>query len=327
VASEVIENKSFYELQNGFWNITRLRELLEDILANNSVFNDFEVAYVAAAGDPRTLLINARTVISKDPDAHLILLAIEEVTRRRQAEAALETAHAEVQRWTQELAATNKELESFSYSVSHDLRAPLNRIVGFSDILLEGYADKLDDEGKKNLNRVINGAARMNRIIDGLLHLAQISRHGVQRQDVDMSKIAASVTAGLLEAQPDRRVALEIQEGVTAFADEKLIEVALMNLLSNAWKFTSKTENARIEFGSFEQDGKTVYSVRDNGAGFDHNFFEKLFLPFQRLHSEQDYEGTGIGLAIVERVIRRHGGEIWAESKTGEGAAFFFTLN
>jgi light-regulated signal transduction histidine kinase (bacteriophytochrome) len=250
-----------------------------------------------------------------------------EIFERVRAVDELQTAHAEVESRTLELAATNKELEAFSYSVSHDLRAPLNRILGFSDVLLERYADKLDDKGKKHLNQVMNGAEKMNRIIDDLLHLSRISRHEVLRQNIDMSKIAASVMTELREAQPDRSANVDIKEGIMAFADAKLIEVALSNLLGNAWKFTSKTENALIEFGTIEQDGKTVYYVKDNGAGFDQIFSEKLFLPFQRLHTEQEFEGTGIGLASVERVIRWHGGKVWAEGKPNEGAVFFFTLN
>ncbi len=250
-----------------------------------------------------------------------------EIFERMRAVDELQTAHAEVELRSQELAATNKELEAFSYSVSHDLRNPLNRILGFSDVLLEDYSDKLDDEGKNHLNRVIKNATKMNRIMEDLLHLSRLSRHEMQRQDIDLSKIAASVAAELREAQPDRRVTLDIQDGITAFADAKLIGVAVSNLLGNAWKFTSKAENARIELGTFERDGKTVYYVKDNGAGFDQSFSDKLFLPFQRLHSEDEFEGTGIGLAIVERVIRRHGGNIWAEGKTNEGAAIFFTLS
>jgi len=250
-----------------------------------------------------------------------------EIFERLRAADEIQIAYAEVERRREELAATNKDLETFSYSVSHDLRASLNRILGFSEILIEGNADKLDDEGKEHLNRVRKNAVKMNRIIDDILHLSRLSRHGVQRRELDLSKIATSVVKGLREAHPDRGVVVDIQEGMTAFADKKLIFVALSNLLGNAWKFTSKTENARIEFGTLERDGKTVYMVKDNGAGFDHSYSAKLFLPFQRLHSEREFEGTGIGLAIVERVVRRHGGKIWAEGKTNEGAAFFFTLN
>jgi len=250
-----------------------------------------------------------------------------EIFERIRAVDDLRTAHAEVQRRTQELAAANKELEAFSYSVSHDLRAPLRAIMGFSELLFKGYSDKLDDKGKKQLTWVKSGAEKMNQIIDELLYLSRISRQDVNRQDVDLSRIAGTLVAELREAHPDRSVAVDIKEGVIASADAQLIKAALSNLLGNAWKFTSKNENSRIEFGAFEQEGKTVYYVKDNGAGFDQNFAERLFLPFQRLHSEQEFEGTGIGLATVERVIRRHGGKIWSEGKTGEGAVFFFTLN
>jgi signal transduction histidine kinase len=250
-----------------------------------------------------------------------------EIFERVRAADELNTAHAEIELRTKELEATNKELEAFSYSVSHDLRAPLHRIMGFADVLRERYADKLDEKGNKHLTRIISSGEKMNRIIDDLLYLSRISRHEIQRQNIDLSKMAASIMTELREAQPDRGVAVVIKDGITAFADAKLIEVALANLLGNAWKFTSKKENARIEFGTIERDGKTVYYVKDNGAGFDQSLSEKLFLPFQRLHTEQEFEGTGIGLASVERVILWHGGKIWAEGKANEGAAFYFMLN
>jgi light-regulated signal transduction histidine kinase (bacteriophytochrome) len=198
--------------------------------------------------------------------------------------------------------------------------------MGFSELLLKGYSNKLDDKGKKHLTWVANGAEKMNQIIDELLHLSTISRQDVKRQDVDLSEMAASLVSDLRRAQPDHHVTVEIKEGIIAAVDPQLIKAALSNLLGNAWKFTSKTEHARIEFGTFEQDGRTVYCVKDNGAGFEQQFVPRLFSPFQRLHSEQEFEGTGIGLATVERVVRRHGGTIWAEGKRDAGAAFFFTL-
>ena len=198
---------------------------------------------------PQVLLLNARRIDREGVE--LILLALEDITARRLAEENVKKLNTDLQHNLDELASANKELEAFSYSVSHDLRNPLNRILGFSDVLLEGYSDKLDDEGKTYLNRVIKNATRMNRIMDDLLHLSRISRHGVQRQDVDLSKLAASVVAELREAQPDRGATVDIQEGIAAFADAKLIEVALSNLLGNAWKFTSKIKNARIQFGTF----------------------------------------------------------------------------
>jgi len=322
---DAIENVYFYDLQNGRWNIPKLRNLLEDILEKSTTFNDFEVDYEAPDAGRRVLLLNARRIDREGTE--LILLALEDITDRRLAEENVKKLNTDLQHNLDELASANRELEAFSYSVSHDLRNPLNRILGFSDVLLEGYSDKLDDEGKDHLNRVIKNATRMNRIMDDLLHLSRISRHGVQRQDVDLSKLAASVVAELREAQPDRGATVDIQEGIAAFADAKLIEVALSNLLGNAWKFTSKTKNARIQFGTFEQKGKIVYYVKDNGAGFDQSFSEKLFLPFHRLHSEEEFEGTGIGLATVQRIIHRHGGKVWAEGEPGKGAMFYFTLD
>jgi signal transduction histidine kinase len=322
---DAIENVYFFDLQNGRWNIPKLRNLLEDILEKSTTFNDFEIDYEVPDAGRRVLLLNARRINREGVE--LILLAIEDITARRLAEENVKKLNTDLQHNLDELASANKELEAFSYSVSHDLRNPLTRIAGFSGFLFEDYSDKLDDEGKDYLNRIITNAARMNRIMDDLLHLSRIALHGVHRQDVDLSKLAASVVAELREAQPDCRAIVDIQEGIAAFADAKLIEVALSNLLGNAWKFTSKTKNARIQFGTFEQKGKIVYYVKDNGAGFDQSFSEKLFLPFHRLHSEEEFEGTGIGLATVQRVIHRHGGKVWAEGEPGKGAMFYFTLD
>jgi two-component system CheB/CheR fusion protein len=326
VTPEVIENKYFYDLQNGLWNIPVLRELLADLLAKSSILNDFEVVYEAAGVGRRHLLVNARTVTSISSEASLILLAIEDVTSRRLNEEHILKLGEDLVVKNLELKLANKELETFVTSVSHDLKAPLRSITGFSKALYEDNFDKLNDQGKDHLNRVIAGADKMERIIHALLQLSRISHDELLKREADMSQIAAAVTSELRAAQPDRKVELDIKEGLIAQADPRLLEIALTNLLGNAWKFTSKTENVRIEFGAFEQDGKTVYFVKDNGAGFDQSFSDKLFLPFQRLHSEREFDGTGVGLAIVERVVHRHGGKIWAEGKTNEGAAFFFTL-
>ncbi|MHB8844468.1 MAG: chemotaxis protein CheB [Nitrospirota bacterium] len=325
-APEAVEGKFFFELQNRMWDVPQMRERIEEVLEKNAVINDFELAYEPAGADRRVLLINARTVASKDADAHLILLAIDDITKRRLAEEALQAALARVEQKTAELAATNKELEAFSYSVSHDLKAALQNIAGSGQILRKDYSDKLDEKGNKYLNHVVRGAARMNQVIDALLHLAQLSRRTLNKQHIDMSALAGSVAAELRESHPDRQVTIDIQEGLAAIADGQLIKVALSNLLGNAWKFTSRTEHARIEFGMSEQDGKTVFYVKDNGSGFESRLATRLFIPFQRLHGDQEFDGTGIGLATVERVIRRHGGRIWAEGRTNEGATFFFTL-
>ena len=225
-----------------------------------------------------------------------------------------------------ELDAVNKELYAFTYTVSHDLRAPLRHITGFSKMLYEDYPDKLDAQGKDYLARIKNGTDRMNQLIDDLLRLSRISLQDLDRMDYDLSKLASSVVNSFRDTASARSVEVVIAEGLRAFVDPNLMKIALTSLLNNAWKFTSNTENARIEFGATEKDSKTVYFVKDNGAGFDPAFAEKMFLPFQRLHSEKEFEGTGIGLAIVDRIIRRHKGSVWAEGEVGKGATIYFTL-
>jgi two-component system, chemotaxis family, CheB/CheR fusion protein len=225
-----------------------------------------------------------------------------------------------------ELESVNKELESFIYSISHDLRAPLRSMGGFARIMIEDYFDSLDDQGRDYLGRIRNGSEKMTLLIDDLLHLSKISREEVERKKVDMSGLVASLVAGLREGDPGRSVEVAVAGDLTAFADPRLMEIVLSNLLGNAWKFTSRSENARIEFGAVEKDGKTVFYVRDNGAGFDPEYGDKMFSPFQRLHSDNEYEGTGIGLTIVDRIVRRHGGRAWAEGEVGKGAAVYFTV-
>ena len=225
-----------------------------------------------------------------------------------------------------ELQATNRELEAFSYSVSHDLRAPLRSMDGFSQILLEDYGDELDEEGRDYLGRVRAASQRMGNLIDDLLELSRVTRGPLRRASVDLSAIAASVAGDLRASDPERHGSFEISEGLVARGDAKLLRVALENLLGNAWKFTSKEPDVRIEFGASRQGVAQVYYVRDNGAGFDASYAGKLFGAFQRLHGSDEFEGTGVGLATVARVIRRHGGEVWAEGEVGKGATFYFTL-
>jgi PAS domain S-box-containing protein len=220
----------------------------------------------------------------------------------------------------------NKELEAFVYSVSHDLRNPLRTISGFNEILLEDYSEKLDFTGRDYLSRIYRSTKKMDRLIDDLLSLSRISRQEIIKTEVDLSTIATSIISELHQTQPEREVEISIGPEIKAYADSRLMEVALTNLLGNAWKFTGRTDHPKIEFGSNEQDSEIIYYVKDNGAGFNSKQGEKLFRPFQRLHTEAQFKGTGIGLAIVERVITRHGGRIWAESEEDNGASFFFTL-
>jgi signal transduction histidine kinase len=253
-----------------------------------------------------------------------------QIEERKRTEQELETYKRRleelVEERTSELTSANKELESFIYSVSHDLRGPLRAIYGFSEIMMKDIADNLDQKGKRYLSRIHNGTEKMSRLVDDLLNLSKISRQEIRRREVNVSAIAASIIAELREAHPGRIVEVDIKVGLTVFADPGLIEILLSNLLGNAWKFTEKTEHARIEFGTVERDSKIIYYVRDNGAGFDHKYEGKMFLPFHRLHSEAEFEGTGIGLAIVDRIIGRHGGKVWAEGIEGKGATVYFSL-
>jgi len=247
-----------------------------------------------------------------------------------QAQAALETANRDLEdrvtERTRELQRMVDELSSFSYSVSHDLRSPLRSIDGFSQILQEEYSDKLDDTGKGYIERIHAAALRMGQLIDDMLMLSRIGRHDMQRTQVDLSRIARDVASGLGREQPERSVEISIQEGLRAFGDDHLLRIVLENLLGNAWKYTGRSNNVRIEFGQTENQNQQAFFVRDNGVGFDMRYADKLFGVFQRLHSYNEFEGTGIGLATVERIIKRHGGKIWAEAEPGKGATFYFTL-
>lgn len=220
----------------------------------------------------------------------------------------------------------NRDLESFSYSVAHDLRAPLRSIDGFSLALLEDEAEKLGDEGRKSLYHLREIAQHMADLIEDLLSLSQVSRAELTRRRVDLTSIANDVAARLQQQNPDRKVKCVIEKGLVAEGDERLLGVALENLIGNAWKFTSKCANAKIQIGVAENDSQPTYFIRDNGAGFDMAYESKLFGAFQRLHSAREFEGTGIGLAIVRRVIERHGGHVWAKGEIGRGATFFFNL-
>jgi signal transduction histidine kinase len=220
----------------------------------------------------------------------------------------------------------NRELESFSYAVSHDLRAPLRRIESFARALMESQADKLDPTGTRFLDRIREASQQMSQLIDDVLHLSRLTRAELRDQELDLSAIVAMLLDRFKEAEPERRVEIKIRPGVITTGDAQLIRIALHNLLENAWKFTSKQPDARIEFGVTNIAGEPTYFVRDNGAGFDMTYVERLFGPFQRLHLTSEFPGTGIGLATVQRIIHRHGGKVWAEGTVGQGATFHFTI-
>lgn len=224
------------------------------------------------------------------------------------------------------LESINRELETFSYSVAHDLRAPLRSIDGFSRALLEDHAERLKDDGRHYLDRVRSSAQHMGRLIDGLLALARVARGELRRTRIDLSAAARAIVERIGATDGQRRVEVVIQDSMVVYADARLVDVVLENLLGNAWKFTRHRPCAHVELGQHDQEGRRVYFVKDNGAGFDMGHASMLFGVFQRLHSASEFEGTGIGLATVQRVIHRHGGQIWAEGHVDQGATFWFTL-
>ncbi|WP_455234043.1 GAF domain-containing sensor histidine kinase [Thiogranum longum] len=231
-----------------------------------------------------------------------------------------------VQQRTEALEAANRELAAFSYSVSHDLRAPLRAIEGFSQAVIEDCGDTLSEQGKDYLQRVKSASIHMSELIDGLLSLSRITRSELSEGRVNLSDLAHAVIGKQRQAEPQRAVSVTIQPAVWGDGDGTLLALALDNLLGNAWKYTGKSDQPHIEFGVEEQAGEAVYYVRDNGVGFDMQYADKLFTPFQRLHKLDEFPGTGVGLATVQRIIHRHGGRLWAEGEEGRGATFFFTL-
>jgi len=253
-----------------------------------------------------------------------------DITGRKDAEAELRRVNADLESRialrTAELERVNQELESFSYSVSHDLRAPLRVIDGFSKLVVNSAPQGLDEPTLKNLKRIADGVRQMEGLIHDLLDLARLSRVEMVRQELDLSEMAECELRILRESQQQRQVDIQVQPGLRAKADPGLFRILVRNLLGNAWKFTANNVCARIEVGTVRCDGGEAYFVRDNGVGFDMKYAGKLFAPFQRLHSREEFEGSGIGLSIVQRIVARHGGRVWANAKQGEGATFFFTL-
>ena len=286
-----------------------------------------ELKHVTFDGEPLVLESTVMRVSYHGRPA--FMAALRDVTKRKQAEAEIrrlnETLEQRVRERTAELIASNHELESFSYSVSHDLRTPLRSIDGYAGIIEQDYGDKLDEAGHSHLLRIRKASQRMAQLIDDMLDLARITRVAMMRRQVDLSDMAQTILDNL-KSNPGHPIEVIVADNLSVDADPALLRVALEHLLRNAWKFTSQTLNARIEVGTIEKGHERAYFVRDNGAGFDASYSGKLFHPFQRLHRSNEFPGNGIGLATVERVIHRHGGRVWAEGVVGAGATFYFTL-
>jgi len=312
----------------GLWVVPEERAKLVALLKEHGVVTGFEVQFRRKDGTERLWdgswrIIEISGVIS-------IVAALSDVTERRQAERELAEyrnhLEALVANRTAELQLANKELEAFSYSASHDLKAPLKAIQGFSGNLIQKCGDRLDQTSLDELSRIKSNTEKMSSLIDDLLKLSRVGRAPTTMQQVNLSKLVQESVEECKANEPGRNISVDIEPSLTAQGDSQLLQIFFTNLIGNAWKYSSKKAVAKIEFGSTQVDGQKVYYCRDNGAGFDMKYVGKLFTPFQRLHKASEFPGTGIGLSIMARIIQRHEGKIWAEGAVGEGTTFYFTL-
>ena len=301
------------------------REQIVQALQRDGFVHDLEVKVRRKSGEVREMLVSLELIEIGGEQCTLSLAY--DITDRKRNEAEIRKLNRDLEIRATELEAVNKELEAFGYSVSHDLRAPLRSIDGFSQALLEDHGGSLNAQAKEYLQRVRKSSQRMAELIDDLLNLSRVTRGEMQRESVNLSESARTIAHGLQKMGPERKVEFQIAEEIHANGDPRLLHVVMENLLGNAWKYTSKHERARIEFGLMKNGQECVYFVRDDGAGFDMSYADKLFAAFQRLHGMKEFPGTGVGLATVQRIVHRHGGRIWAESKVEQGATFFFTLS
>ncbi len=319
VTQEETENYNFYELGNHQWDIVKLHHLMERILPKNTSVDNYEVSHDFENIGQRTMLLNIRQICYYTKKTQMILMSIEDITDRKRAEKEIRDRTAQVE-------AANKELESFSYSVSHDLRAPLRAVDGFSRILLEDHYEKLNDEGKRVCKVICDSAKHMGQLIDDLLAFSRLSRAGLQISRIDMKTMAKSVFFELTTPGMRRRIDFKLGDLAPAGGDPSMMRQVWINLIANAIKFSSKRERAFISITQKRGKNKISYCITDNGVGFNMKYIDKIFSIFQRLHSEKDFEGTGVGLAIVQSIINRHAGQVWAESVVDKGASFYFSI-
>jgi two-component system sensor kinase len=348
------EGRLIFEIGNHQWDIPRLRILLESILPTNQHFEDFEVEHVFPEIGRRTMFLNARRLKQEEGTKDLILLAIEDVSERTLLEAKqqilveeMAIANEELQVQAEELTvqqeelivrqeelesqasalkASNQALEAFSYSVAHDLKAPIRAIEGFSRMLMGEHADKLDAEALRLLQVICTNTRIMSQLIEDLLGLSRMTLQPLRKTDINLGDMARKIFESLKSEAPERNLQLTVHDLPTAYGDHSLLYQVMMNILGNAIKYTRDRETALIEVGGRIEGSEKIYYVKDNGIGFDGRYADKLYAPFQRLHGLEEYDGTGIGLAIVHQIIQKHGGRVWAEGKVNEGATFYFAL-
>jgi PAS domain S-box-containing protein len=284
-------------------------------------------------GEIRSWICRGSAIFPSPAGSELVILMAMDITDRKKAEEGLRQAEKELKKLNEDLASrnqelqtANRELEAFSASLAHDLKTPLVVIDLYTKRLIKKYEEKLDARGKEYIEGLQSAGARLSELVQDLFQLSHYSQKSIKREKVDMSAMARAIVEQLRDLQPERQADCRVEEGLVVRGDSRLIKAALENLLGNAWKFTGKCETARIELGSEDQAGQTVYFVRDNGCGFDKKFSDELFLPFKRLHHQEEFPGTGLGLTTVRRIVDRHGGRIWAEGFPGQGATFYFTI-
>jgi len=318
------------EFASHLWSIPELKRRMDTLIHRGTELNDFEISHDFPQAGHKYLKVNARDLTQPVGQPRRIFLVLEDITQQKLAEEELRQHrnHLEdlVSKRTADLEASNRELESYSYSIAHDLRSPLRSIISFSQIVQENTKNLITEEDQDNLQRVVAAGKRMAKLIDDILELSRITRTELRYGSVNLSNLAEKSLIQLRIAQPEKSVNWTVQGDLIVHGDARLLEVLLQNLIENAWKYTRGRTPAQLEIGRTMIDGSTVYFVKDNGIGFNMEYLDKLFRPFHRLHSPQDFEGTGVGLATVQRVIQRHGGRVWAESVINQGTIFYFSL-
>lgn len=317
------EGRVLFEIGAGRWDAPALRQLLREVIPHDRGLRDFEVEHDSPRAGKRTLLLNARRVTQADGPGGRIFLAIEDVTEKYEAREEARRLRDELEDRVRQRTA---ELEAFSYSVSHDLRSPLRALDGFARILHDEYAADLPPEGQEYVRDIRRNARKMGQLVDDLLAFSRLGRRAVDRRRIAPAVLVHEVLEELRPEQTARRLEVVVGDLPACHADPALLKQVWANLLGNAFKYTRRHDPARVEVGCVERDGERVYFVRDTGAGFDMRYAGRLFGVFQRLHRAAEYEGTGVGLAIVQRVVHGHGGRVWAEAAVDQGATFYFTV-